>query len=48
MQSQRGPFLSTTIADEIKQVLIVDFEHVTERNGVMLFRRPKRFSKVLV
>jgi hypothetical protein len=37
-----------TTVDEAKQVLIVDFDRVTEKNGIMLFRRPKRFSKVFV
>jgi hypothetical protein len=31
---------------DAKQVLSTDFDYVTEKNGIMLFRRPKRFSKV--
>jgi len=31
-----------------KQVLSAGFDYATEKNGIMLFRRPKRFSKVCV
>jgi hypothetical protein len=30
--------------DEAKQVLSAGFDYVAEKNGIMLFRRPKRFS----
>jgi len=30
--------------EEAKKVLSVGLEYVTEKNGIMLFRRPKRFS----
>jgi hypothetical protein len=30
--------------EEAKKVLSVGFEYVTEKTGIMLFRRPKRFS----
>jgi integrase len=30
--------------DEAKQVLSAGYEYVTEKSGIMLFRRPKRFS----
>jgi len=29
--------------DEEKTILSAGFEYVTERDGVMLFRKPKRF-----
>jgi hypothetical protein len=38
---------TATTVDEAKQVLSVGFDYVTEKNGIMLFRRPKRFSKNL-
>jgi hypothetical protein len=28
-----------------KKILGSGFDYVTEKNGIMLFRRPKRFSK---
>jgi len=31
--------------DEAKQVLSAGFNYVMEKNGITLFRRPKRFSK---
>jgi len=34
--------------EEAKQVLSAGFDYATEKNGIMLFRRPKRFSKVCV
>jgi integrase/ribosomal protein L37AE/L43A len=36
---------TATTIDEAKKVLSVGFDYVTEKNGIMLFRRPKRFSK---
>jgi integrase len=36
---------TATTVEEAKQVLSAGFEYVTEKNGIMLFRRPKRFSK---
>jgi hypothetical protein len=36
---------TATTLEEAKQVLRASFEYVTEKNGIMLFRRPKRFSK---
>jgi hypothetical protein len=39
---------TATTVEEAKQVLSAGFDYVTEKNGIMLFRRPKRFSKVLV
>jgi len=32
--------------EEAKKVLSVGFEHVEETTGIMLFRKPKRFSPV--
>lgn len=37
---------TATTVEEAKQVLTAGFDYVTEKNGIMLFRRPKRFSKV--
>jgi integrase len=37
---------TATTIDEAKQILSTGFDYVTEKNGIMLFRRPKRFSKV--
>ena len=36
---------TATTVEEAKQVLSAGFDYVTEKNGIMLFRRPKRFSK---
>jgi integrase len=36
---------TATSVDEAKQVLSAGFDYVTEKNGIMLFKRPKRFSK---
>ena len=36
---------NATTVEEAKQVLNAGFDYVTEKNGIMLFRRPKRFSK---
>jgi hypothetical protein len=36
---------TATTVEEAKQVLSASFEYVTEKSGIMLFRRPKRFSK---
>lgn len=37
--------VTATTVDEAKQVLSAGFEYVTEKSGIVLFRRPKRFSK---
>ena len=37
---------TATTIEEAKQILKVGFDYVTEKKGIMLFRRPKRFSKV--
>ena len=36
---------TATSVEEAKQVLSAGFDYVTEKNGIMLFKRPKRFSK---
>ena len=36
---------TATTVDEAKSVLSAGFDFVAEKNGIMLFRRPKRFSK---
>ena len=36
---------TATTVEEAKKVLSSGFEYVTEKNGIMLFRKPKRFSK---
>jgi len=35
---------TTTTVEEAKKVLEAGFDYVAEKNGIMLFRRPKRFS----
>ena len=34
---------TATTVDEAKQALSAGFNYITKKNGVMLFRRPKRF-----
>lgn len=34
---------TATTVEEAKQVLSTGFDYITEKNGIMLFRRPKRF-----
>ena len=36
---------TATTVEEAKTVLSAGFNFITEKNGIMLFRRPKRFSK---
>ncbi len=36
---------TATTVEEAKQALSAGFDYVTERRGIMLFRRPKRFSR---
>jgi len=36
---------SATTVEEAKQILGASFDYVTEKSGIMLFRRPKRFAK---
>ena len=35
---------TATTVEEAKELLAVGFDYVAERNGIMLFRKPKRFS----
>ncbi len=37
----------TTETEEAKQILSAGFDYVAEKSGIMLFRRPKRFSKCM-
>ncbi len=36
---------SATTVEEAKKIRSAGFDYVTEKNGITLFRRPKRFSK---
>jgi hypothetical protein len=36
---------TATTVEEAKKVLEAGFSYITEKTGIMLFRRPKRFSK---
>jgi hypothetical protein len=38
---------TATTADEAKTILAAGFDYVTEKNGIMLFRKPKRFKSLL-
>jgi len=38
---------TATDVEEAKKVLSAGFEYVTEKQGIMLFRKPKRFSNVV-
>jgi len=33
-----------TSIEEAKELLAVGFNYITEKNGIMLFRKPKRFN----
>jgi hypothetical protein len=35
---------TATTLEKAKQVLTEGFDYITEKNGIMLFRRPKRFK----
>jgi len=35
---------TATTVDEAKRILKQGFDYITEKNGIMLFRRPKRFG----
>jgi len=37
---------TATTVEEAKEVLKLGFEYVTEKNGIMLFRRPKRLGSL--
>ena len=34
---------SATTVEEAKQILSAGFDYVTQKDGIMLFRKPKRF-----
>lgn len=38
---------TATTVEEAKKLLSVGFDYVTEKDGIMLFRRPKRFSTLV-
>jgi predicted ATPase len=35
---------TATTVEEAKDLLAIGFDHITEKNGVMLFRKPKMFK----
>jgi hypothetical protein len=35
---------TATTTDEAEKVLSASFDYITEKNGIMLFRKPKRFK----
>jgi len=35
---------TATTVDEAKELLAAGFDYITEKNNIMLFRRPKRFG----
>lgn len=35
---------TATTVDEAKQALAAGYDYITEKSGIMLFRRPKRFN----
>jgi hypothetical protein len=35
---------TATSVEEAKELLAVGFDYITEKNGIMLFRKPKRFN----
>jgi hypothetical protein len=35
---------TATTVEEAKELLAVGFDYVTEKNGIMLFRKPKTFN----
>jgi hypothetical protein len=37
---------TATTVEESKQALCVGFNYITERDGIILFRRPKRFCGI--
>jgi hypothetical protein len=34
---------SATLVEEAKTILAAGFDYITEKNGIMIFRKPKRF-----
>jgi len=39
---------TATTVEEAKSLLKAGFDYITEKNGIMLFRRPKRFGPSIV
>jgi hypothetical protein len=37
---------TATNVDQAKELLEVGFEYIAEKDGIMLFRRPKRFGSL--
>ena len=35
---------TATTVEEAKELLAIGFDYITEKSGIMLFRRPKRFA----
>jgi stage V sporulation protein SpoVS len=35
---------TATTVEEAKDLLAIDFDYITEKNGIMLFRKPKMFK----
>lgn len=35
---------TATTVDEAKQIISAGYDYITEKQGIMLFRRPKRFG----
>jgi hypothetical protein len=38
---------TATTVEEAKTILASDYDYVIEKNGIMLFRRPKRFNNIV-
>jgi len=43
-QSEEFEVASATTVEEAKKILSTGFDYVIEKDGIMLFRRPKRYS----
>ncbi len=50
IQFKSDEFDVTTATDieEAKNLLATGFDYITERDGIMLFRRPKMFKGIMV
>jgi hypothetical protein len=44
LQCDEFEVTNAATVEEAKQILSAGFDYVTEKNGIMLFRRSKRFS----
>jgi hypothetical protein len=38
---------TATTVEEAKELLKIGFDYITDRNGISLFRRPKRFGPAI-